>query len=93
VAVRTDRVEARVSPDQRERIERAASFSGESMSTFMVSAAVQRADEVIAEQSATVVPAGYFDQLLAALDEPPERAQRLAAAAKKARRQRRIRTT
>jgi uncharacterized protein (DUF1778 family) len=93
MAVRTDRVEARVSPDQRERIERAAAFAGESMSTFMVSAAVQRADEVIAERSATVVPADYFDQLLAALDEPPEKAPRLAAAAKKTRRHRRIRTT
>lgn len=92
VAVRTDRVEARVSPDQRERIERAAAFSGESMSAFMVVAAVQRADDVIAEQSATVVPGDYFDQLLAALDEPAEKALRLAAAAKKARRQRRIRT-
>ena len=92
MAVRTDRVEARVSPDQRERIERAAAFSGESMSAFMVTAAVQRADDVIAEQSATVVPADYFDQLHAALDEPAEKAPRLAAAAKKARRQRRIRT-
>lgn len=92
MAVRTERVEARVSPDERERIERAAVFAGESMSAFMVSAAVQRADDVIAERSATVVPADYFDELLAALDEPAERAPRLAAAAKKARRQRRIRT-
>jgi len=92
MAVRTDRVEARVSPDQRERIERAAAFSGESMSTFMVAAAVQRADDVIADQSSTVVPADYFDQLLAALDEPAEKAPRLATAAKQSRRQRRIRT-
>ena len=92
MAVRTDRVEARVSPEQRERIERAAAFSGESMSSFMVSAAVARADDVIAERSATVVPSDYFDQLLAALDEPAESSPRLAAAAKKARRQRRIRT-
>lgn len=92
MAVRTDRVEARVSPEQRARIERAAAFSGESMSAFVVSAAVRRADEVIAERSATVVPSDYFDQLLAALDEPGESAPRLAAAATKARRRRRIRT-
>jgi len=91
MAVRTDRVEARVSPDQRERIERAASFSGESMSAFMVAAAVQRADDVIAEQSATVVSPDYFELLLAALDEPAEKSPRLAAAAKRARRERRIR--
>lgn len=52
---------------------------------------MRRADDVIAEQSATVVPADYFDQLLAALDEPAEKAPRLVAAAKNARRQRRIR--
>jgi uncharacterized protein (DUF1778 family) len=61
------------------------------MSSFMVSAAMQRANEVIAAQSATVVPADYFDQLLAALDEPAGNATRLATAAKKTRGHRRIR--
>lgn len=88
--MKTERVEARVSPDQRHRIERAASFSGESMSSFMVTAAVARADEVIAAQTSTMVPAEYFDALLAALDESPEPSPNLAAAAKRARRQRRI---
>jgi uncharacterized protein (DUF1778 family) len=90
--VKTDRVEARLSPDERERIGRAAAFAGESMSTFIVAAAVQRADELIAEHSATTVPSDYFDRLLAALDEPPEPSPRLAAAAKRARRQPRIKT-
>lgn len=81
-----------MSADQREPIERAAPFSGDSMSAFMVAAAVQRADDVIARQSATVVSAAYFDQLLAARDESADKAPRLAVAAEKARRQRRIRT-
>ena len=34
--------------------------------------AVQRADDVIAEHSSTVVRSDYFDELLAALDEAPE---------------------
>jgi uncharacterized protein (DUF1778 family) len=92
VSVKSDRVEARLSPEQRDRIGRAAAFTGESMSTFIVSAAVQRADDVIAERSSTVVPSDYFDELLAALDEAPEASPRLAAAAKRARRQSRIRT-
>jgi uncharacterized protein (DUF1778 family) len=85
-------VEARLSPEQRERIARAAAFAGESLSAFMVAAAVQRADELIAEESSTVVPTDYFDQLLAALDAPAEPSPRLAAAAKRARRELRIRT-
>lgn len=93
MSVKSDRVEARLSPDQRDRIGRAAAFTGESLSAFMVAAAVMRADDVIGEHSSTVVPAQYFDQLVAALDEAPETSPRLAAAAKRARRQPRIRTT
>jgi len=92
VSVKSDRVEARLSPEQRDRIGRAAAFTGESMSAFIVSAAVQRADDIIAEHSSTVVPSDYFDKLLAALDEAPEASPRLAAAAKRARRRSRIRS-
>jgi uncharacterized protein (DUF1778 family) len=89
VAEKTHRVEARVSPDQRERIERAVSAVGQSPSEFVVDAAVQRADEVIAAATSTVVSSDYFDELLAALDQP-ESATRLAAAAERARRSARI---
>lgn len=92
MAVKSDRVEARLSPDQRERIERAATLSEESMSSFMVSAAVERAEAVIADHSSTAVPSDYFDQLLAALDEAPESSPRLAAAARRSRKRPRIRT-
>lgn len=53
MAVKTDRMEARVSPEERERIERAASASGLSVSAFMVSAAADRAEEVIAATTTT----------------------------------------
>lgn len=91
MAVKTDRMEARVSPEERERIERAASVAGLSASAFMVGAAVERAEEVIAEATTTTVPADYFDELLAALDEP-ERAPRLAKAVKNAHGRRQIQT-
>lgn len=90
MSVRTERLEARVSPAQRSRIEQAAGFAGESMSTFIVSAAVDRADELIAARTSTVVPWEYFDRLLPALDEPAEASPRLAAAAKRAHRAQRI---
>jgi uncharacterized protein (DUF1778 family) len=91
MAVKTDRVEMRVSPEQRDRIERAAALSGASMSSFVVAAAVRRADEVISEHASTVVPVDYFDKLLAALNEPAEPSPRLQAAARAAQKRRRIR--
>lgn len=87
--MKTDRMEARVSPEERARIEEAASVAGVSVSAFVVSAAVERAEEVIAAATRTVVPADYFDDLLSALDEA-ESAPRLARAAKRARRRGRI---
>jgi uncharacterized protein (DUF1778 family) len=89
VAVKTHRLEARLSPEQRERIERAASAAGLSVSAFVIDAAVERADEVIAAATSTIVPSDYFDELLAALDHP-EPAPRLAAAADRAGRASRI---
>jgi uncharacterized protein (DUF1778 family) len=89
MAVKTDRMEARVSPDERARIERAALVAGLSASAFMVGAAVERAEQIIAEATITTVAAGYFDELLAALDAPTP-ASRLAKAAKHAKRNRRI---
>jgi uncharacterized protein (DUF1778 family) len=89
MAVKTGRLEARVSPEERARIEQASSSSGLSVSAFMVSAAVQRADQIIAESTTTTVPADYYDKLLAALDEA-EAAPRLTRAAQRANHQGRI---
>jgi uncharacterized protein (DUF1778 family) len=90
MAPKSDRIEARLSPDERARILRAAGFRGLSVSSFIVAAAVEKADEVISEQTVTMVPPDYFDQLLQALDEP-EAAPALERAAQRARRRPRIR--
>ena len=84
--MKTERVEARLSPDERRRIEQAAEIAGETMSSFLVRAAVSRADDVVAAQRSTIVPPGYFDDLVASLDAPPEEMPRLAAAARRAQR-------
>lgn len=89
MALKTDRMEARLSPDERAHIERAATMAGESASSFMVNAAVARADVVIAELAVTVVPPAYFDALLDALD-TPEPAPQLAKVAGRTRRRRHI---
>lgn len=89
MAVKSDRLEARVSPEQRARLEWAASLAGTSVSAFVVDAAVDRAEELLAAQMSTSVPADYFDQLVDALDRP-DRAPTLTKAARRVARRPRI---
>jgi uncharacterized protein (DUF1778 family) len=80
---RTERIEARVAPERAERIRFASSLSHTSVSSFVVDAASEKAERVIAETSYTAVPDDYFDALLRALDKPAkpiEALQRAAAA-------------
>jgi len=92
MATKVERIEARLTGVERRQIEQAAALTGESVSAFIVLAALERAEGVVVEQATTVVPASYFDGLLASLDEPDE-AQRLAGAASAARRRRQIKAT
>ncbi len=89
MATKAERLEARLTSAQRKQIEQAASLAGESISSFVVLAALDRADVLVREQASTVVPAYYFDQLIRSLDDPDE-APRLARAAAQAKRRRRI---
>jgi uncharacterized protein (DUF1778 family) len=90
MATKTQRMEARVSPDERARIEQAAAASGVSVSAFIVDAAVQQADAIITASTTTAAPQDYFDALVAALD-LADPAPRLEQAAIDAGRRRRIR--
>lgn len=79
----TARLEFRVSPEDKARIERAAELSGEPVTSFARSAAEEKADRILREHEATTtVPAEFFDDLIAALDAPakPNAALRKAAA-------------
>jgi uncharacterized protein (DUF1778 family) len=89
MAVKSDRLEARVSPEQRARLEWAARLAGTSVSAFVVDAAVERAEELVTAQMSTSVPADYFDRLIDALDHA-DRAPTLAKAAKRVARNPRI---
>ncbi|HEX6344078.1 DUF1778 domain-containing protein [Umezawaea sp.] len=57
------RLDFRLDPEVKARIERAAKLSGESVSTFVVHAATAAADGVLARAEATVMPAEQFDAL------------------------------
>lgn len=89
MASKTERVEARLSPDERKEIEQAATLEGQSLSSFIVTAASEKAVQVIANRTTTVVPSEYFDRLLSAIDRA-DRVPRLAKAANRARRRPRI---
>lgn len=54
MAAKAERVEARLKPVQRQQIEQAAALSGESVSGFMVLAALERAESVVMERATTV---------------------------------------
>lgn len=85
MAAKIDRVEARVAHDQRERIEQAAKLTNTSLSSFMITAAQEKAERVFAESRSTLVPQDFFDSLVAALNEPGVPLPRLAKAAENAR--------
>ena len=80
------RLEFRVRPDRKSLIERAAELVHEPVSEFVRTAAEEKADRIIREYEATTtVPAGFFDDLLEALDTPASPSVALARAAKRAR--------
>jgi uncharacterized protein (DUF1778 family) len=76
------RLEFRIRPDVKRKIEQAARLVDETASDFARSAAEARADEVLrhAEQT-TVVEAAFFDALLAELDQPVDNIPALSRAA------------
>ena len=85
--MKTSRIELRAEPEQEERIRAAARLVNQSVTTFVLTAAVEKADEVIATWSTTTVPAEFFDRLLEALDQPAVANEALARAVKRHREQ------
>jgi uncharacterized protein (DUF1778 family) len=89
MAAKAERLEARLTSTQRKQIEQAAALAGESVSSFVVLAALDRADVLVRDRASTVIPAAYFDQLIASLDQAEE-SPGLARAAREVERHRRI---
>lgn len=83
---RTARIELRAEPEREERIRYAASLAHQSVSSFVLDAASDRAAELIAESTVTIVSDEFFEALLDALDRPPKKNEALARRAKQPRR-------
>jgi uncharacterized protein (DUF1778 family) len=86
MAAASARLEFRVRPDRKSLIERAAQLVHQPVGEFARTAAEEKADRIIREYEATTtVPAGFFDDLLDALDAPASPNAALTRAAKRAR--------
>jgi uncharacterized protein (DUF1778 family) len=77
----TERLDLPVPRGIWQRLLAAAAASRQSVEDFMVSAAEERADEVLAAH--TVAPVACLDALVAALEEPPEPNEALRAVSQK----------
>jgi len=69
----TARLEIRVRPDSKTRLERAAALAQVPVSEFVRTAAEDRAEQILREHDTqTTVPAEFFDDLLTSLDAPAQ---------------------
>lgn len=69
---RTGRINLRVSARQERVLRAAAELSGETLTGFMLAAATERAEEVVARAQRIEVSTEAFQRFVAALDAPVE---------------------
>jgi uncharacterized protein (DUF1778 family) len=68
MALKTRRLEARVDEATSHDITRAAQLSHQSVSGFVVGAAVEKANQILARADRTLMPAEQFDALMDSLN-------------------------
>jgi uncharacterized protein (DUF1778 family) len=83
LALRTERTEARLLPEQKERIERAASLKGLSLSDFIVQHADEAAIRTIQQHTGWTLEDRDRDVFVQALLNPPAPSARMKAAVKR----------
>jgi len=67
---KSQRIEARVTEDDARVIARAATLLNASVSSFVVGAALEKAETVVARADRTIMPAAQFEEMISALDDP-----------------------
>jgi uncharacterized protein (DUF1778 family) len=82
-ARKIERIEARLNPDQRRRIEYAASLRGTSISDFIVSSADDAAARTIRQHEVWVLTDRDREAFVNAMMHPPAPSARMRAAAKR----------
>lgn len=69
---RRGRINLRVEPHQEARLRAAAEANGETLTGFLLTAAAERADEVLERTSRITLNGAAFERFVAALDAPVE---------------------
>ncbi len=80
---RDERIDLRVSGDLKALLARAASYSGMSLSGFLVSSAAERAKEVVAGRETLTLTERDWRAFLSGLEKPERKRPKLVAAAKR----------
>lgn len=80
---RDERIDLRLSAELKALLARAASYSGMSLSSFLVSSASKRAREVVAKRETFTLTARDWRAFLGGLDKADRRRPRLEKAAKR----------
>jgi uncharacterized protein (DUF1778 family) len=70
MATKTDRIEVRTDTETGDLIRRGAELAHSSTSQFVIDAARDRAETLVARADVTLMPAAQFDALMASLDHP-----------------------
>lgn len=76
---RRHRIEVRVTPEQEALIREAADVAHETLTTFILTTATERARRLVGAQRTVTLPDEVFDRFYAALDEPAQAAPELVA--------------
>lgn len=66
---KSERLEARATEDEVAVIARAAEILNATVSSFVVGAAVEKAETIVARAERTLMPVAQFDAMIAALDD------------------------
>ncbi len=88
ISKRDERVDLRLAGDLKALLARAASYSGMSLSSFLISVASDRAKEVVAEHETMMLSAQDWEAFLIALDNADRPRPKLKAAVERYRNRR-----
>ena len=82
-AVKKQRIDLRLTDDDKSMIEEAAAISNQSVSQFMLNSASQRAAEVIEQHRRVILNEESWTRVMDALSTPPAPGEKLKRAAKR----------
>jgi uncharacterized protein (DUF1778 family) len=77
-SIRTAKLDLRLSPEAKEKLQAAASAARRSVSEFVLESALVRADETLADRTRFGLDADQWKAFLQALDAPPRELPRLS---------------